>query len=156
MQRQFFFTKSIKISRFLLQKGLPIGRMSQKEGQQYLEIPEKHAVGHWQRFTKLGNVSSTSLILYRQQPSVLLFSIDIWPARNSRLTQREMNHYTTCCASVLAWSCLAGGSPEQLVVDLFAQHQRFAVCCQLSRLNRHFQQLACGLPTKNDHLAAAI
>ena len=30
---------------------------------------------------------------YRQQPSPLLYSIDIWPARNSRLTQRETNHY---------------------------------------------------------------
>ena len=24
---------------------------------------------------------------------------------------------------------LAGRSPEQLVIELFAQHQRFAVCC---------------------------
>ena len=29
----------------------------------------------------------------RQQPSPLLYSIDIWPARNFRLTQRETNHY---------------------------------------------------------------
>ena len=68
---------------------------------------------------------------YRQQPSPLLYSIDIWPARNSRLTQRETNHYIARCASVLAWSCFAGRSPIQLVIDLFAQHQRFAVCCPL-------------------------
>ena len=30
---------------------------------------------------------------------------------------------------MLAWSYLAGRSPEQLVKDLIAQHQRFAVCC---------------------------
>ena len=66
---------------------------------------------------------------YRQQPSPLLYSIDIWPARNSRLTQRETNHYIARWTSMLAWSYLAGGSPEQLVTDLFAQHQRFAVCC---------------------------
>ena len=52
-----------------------------------------------------------------------------WPARNSRLTQRETNHNITCCASVLAWSYLAGSSPEQLFIDLFALHQQFAVCC---------------------------
>ena len=39
--------------------------------------------------------------LYRQQPLPLLYSIDIWPARNSRLTQRETNHYITRCASDL-------------------------------------------------------
>ena len=67
---------------------------------------------------------------YRQQPSPLLYSIDIWPARNSRLTQRETNHYINRCASELAWPYLAGSSPGELVIDLFAQHQRFAVCCQ--------------------------
>ena len=70
-------------------------------------------------------------ILYRQQPSPLLYSIDIWPARNSRLKQRETNHYITRWASELAWPYLAGSSPGQLVIDLLAQHQRFAVCCQL-------------------------
>ena len=69
---------------------------------------------------------------YRQQPSPLLYSIDILPARNSRLTQRETNHYITRCASELAWPYLAESSPGQLVIDLFAQHQRFAVCCRLS------------------------
>ena len=64
---------------------------------------------------------------YRQQP--LLSSIDIWPVRNSRLAQRELNHYIARCASVLAWSCPAGCSPKQFVVDLFVQHQRFVVCC---------------------------
>ena len=54
----------------------------------------------------------------RQQPSPLLYSIDIWPARNSRLTQRETNHYITCCTSELAWPYLADSSPEQLVLDL--------------------------------------
>ena len=43
----------------------------------------------------------------RQQRSPLLYSIGIWPARNSRLTQSETNHYITRCASVLAWSYLA-------------------------------------------------
>ena len=65
----------------------------------------------------------------RQQSSPLLYSIDIWPARNSRQAQRQTNHYIARCASVLAWSYLAGRSPEQLVIDLYAQHQRFAVCC---------------------------
>ena len=32
-------------------------------------------------------------LYYRQQPSPLLYCIDILPARNSRLTQRETNHY---------------------------------------------------------------
>ena len=68
-------------------------------------------------------------IINWQQPSQLLYSIDILPARNSRLTQRETNHYITRCTSVLAWSYIAGGSPEQLVIDLFAHYQRFAVCC---------------------------
>ena len=57
---------------------------------------------------------------HRQQPSLLLYSIDNWPASNSRLTQRETNYYIARCARV---------SPEQLVIDLFVQHQRFAVCC---------------------------
>ena len=70
--------------------------------------------------------------MYRQQPSPLLYSIDIWPAGNSRLAQRETNHYIARCASVIAWSYLARSSPEQLVIDLFAQHQRFAVCCPYS------------------------
>ena len=64
----------------------------------------------------------------KQQPSPLLYSTDIWPARNSRLTQCETNHYIARCTSMLAWSYLAGGSPEQLVIDLFAPHQRFAIC----------------------------
>ena len=68
--------------------------------------------------------------IHRQQPSPLLYSIDIWPARNSRLTQRETNHFITRCSSELAWSYLAGSSPGQLVIDLFAQHQRFAVFFQ--------------------------
>ena len=46
-------------------------------------------------------------ITYRQQPSLLLYSIDIWPARNSRLTQGETNHYITCFASKLACPYLA-------------------------------------------------
>ena len=33
----------------------------------------------------------------RQQPLPLLYSIDNWPARNSRLTQRESNHYIARC-----------------------------------------------------------
>ena len=66
------------------------------------------------------------LPINRQQPSPLLYSIDIWPARNSRLTPRELK--IARCASVLAWSYLAGRSPEQLVLELFAQHQRFTVC----------------------------
>ena len=59
---------------------------------------------------------------YRQQPSPLLYSIDISPARNSRLTQREMNYYIA----------------RQLVIDLYAQHHRFAVCCPLGLIYRAF------------------
>ena len=55
-------------------------------------------------------------------------------ARNSRPTQRETNHYIARCASVLAWCYLAGRLSEQLVIDLFAQHHRFAVCCPLGRI----------------------
>ena len=33
------------------------------------------------------------------------------------------------CASVFAWSYLAGNWPEQLVIELFAQYQQFVVCC---------------------------
>ena len=40
---------------------------------------------------------STYLQANRQQPAPLLYSIDIWPARISRLTQRETNHYITSC-----------------------------------------------------------
>ena len=47
----------------------------------------------------------------------MLYSINFWHARNSRLTQRETNHYITCCASKLAWPYLAGSSPGQLVID---------------------------------------
>ena len=73
----------------------------------------------------------SKLYYYSQQPSQLLYSIVIWPARNSRQAQRETNYYIARCASVLAWSYLARRSREQLVIDLFAQHQRFAVCCPL-------------------------
>ena len=59
---------------------------------------------------------------HRHQSSPLLYSIEIWPARNSRLTERETNHYIAPCASVLAWCYLAGRLPEQLVIDHFAQH----------------------------------
>ena len=69
--------------------------------------------------------------VYRQQP--LLYSIEIWAARNSRLTQSETNRYITRCSSELAWPYLAGSSPGQLVIDIFAQHQRFAVCCQYAK-----------------------
>ena len=79
-------------------------------------------------FMKYPNKEDTKE-LQRQQLSPLLYSIDIWPARNSRLTQRETNYYIARCISVLAWSYLAGGSPEQLIIDVFAQHQLFAVCC---------------------------
>ena len=75
-------------------------------------------------FQSLAKLFLYLLFINRQQPSPLLYSIDIWPARNSRLTKRETNHYITCCASVLAWFCLAGRSPEQLVIYLFALHQR--------------------------------
>ena len=78
-----------------------------------------------------GLCADDDVIKNRQQLSLLLYSIDIWPARNSRLTQRETNHFMTHCASELAWPYLAGSSPGQLVIDLFVQHQRFAVCCQL-------------------------
>ena len=95
----------------------------------------------------------------RQQPSPLLYSIDIWPARNSRLTQRETNHYLTRCANVLAWSYLAGRLPEQLVTYLLALHQQFAVCCpcnmhrgkgfEVSKLELKFR--GTQMPTKNEN-----
>ena len=47
---------------------------------------------------------------YRQKPSPFLYSIDIWPARKSRLTQRERNHSQEC-ARLFAWSCLAESCP---------------------------------------------
>ena len=58
--------------------------------------------------------------VYRQQPPPLLYSINIWPALNARLTQHETNHYIARCASLLAWSYLAERSPEQLFIDLFS------------------------------------
>ena len=66
---------------------------------------------------------------YRQQPSTLLYSIEIWPTRNSRLIQRESNHFIARCTSMLAWCYLARCLPGNLLKDLFAQYQRFAVCC---------------------------
>ena len=68
---------------------------------------------------------------YRQQLSLLLYSIDIWPARNSRLTQRETNHYITNCASNLAWPYLAGSSPGLLVAHIYGCTAS-AICCMLS------------------------
>ena len=66
----------------------------------------------------------------RNQQKTTVYSIDIWPAGNSILEKRETNLYIVRCASVLAWSYLSGSQPEQLVIiDLFTQHQRFAVCC---------------------------
>ena len=65
---------------------------------------------------------STELLFhsYRQQSSPSFDSIDIWPASNSRLTPREMtSNYVARWASVLAWSA-------QLIIFIFAQHQRFA------------------------------
>ena len=81
-----------------------------------------------------------------QQSSPLLYSIDIRPARNSRLTQRETNHYIARCASVLAWCYLAERLPAQLVVDHFAQHQRFAVCCLYPDNKDSIKKIAHGLP----------
>ena len=70
------------------------------------------------------------MVLYnRQQSSPLLYCIDIWPARNSGLTERETNYYIARFARVLAWSYFAGRSPAQLAIDLFGQHQRFVLCC---------------------------
>ena len=75
--------------------------------------------------------------VYRQQPSFLLYSIDIWPALNSRITQCETNYYIARCASVSAWCYHAGGSPEQLFIEIFAQHQQFDARCELEQ--RQFQ-----------------
>ena len=72
----------------------------------------------------------------RQQPSPLLYSINIWPARNSRLRQRETNHYIARCASELAWPYLAGRSPGQLFIDLFCTAS--GIYCMLSVLWRSF------------------
>ena len=49
---------------------------------------------------------------------VTRWHIQIWSARNSRLTQRETIHYIARCASELAWPYLSGRSPGQLVIDL--------------------------------------
>ena len=46
------------------------------------------------------------------------------------------------CASVLAVP--AGSSPEQLVIDLFAQHAASAICCMLS--------IDCDLESRKDLL----
>ena len=58
----------------------------------------------------------------RHQPSssiYTLYSIGIWHARYSRLTHRQtLTTYIVRCASVLAWSYVAGHLPEQLVIDL--------------------------------------
>ena len=52
-----------------------------------IETPADHVSLHD------ATVDQDSFFYYRQQPSTLLYSIDIWHARNSRLTQRETNHY---------------------------------------------------------------
>ena len=39
------------------------------------------------------------------------------------------NAYIARCACVLAWSYLAGSSPEQLVIDIFCTAS--AICCML-------------------------
>ena len=40
--------------------------------------------------------------------------------------------YIARCASVLARAYLAGSWPGKLAIDLFAHHQRYALCCMLS------------------------
>ena len=72
----------------------------------------------------------------RQQQSPLLCSIAIWPARNSRLTQREKNHYMFVMKlpPFFQQACFSQKRIRSyivlpLVIDLFAQQQRFAVCC---------------------------
>ena len=93
----------------------------------YFKSISKKNAPHCSGLSFLISKTTFDIASYRQQPSPLPYSIGIWPARNSRLTQRETNHCIARCASVLAWSYLAGRSPEQLVLDLFAQHQRFAL-----------------------------
>ena len=67
----------------------------------------------------------------RQQSSPLLYNIDIWPARNSLLTQRETNHYIHNSLRKLvslALPCLA--------LDRTISYRPFctasAICCMLS------------------------
>ena len=77
---------------------------------------------------------------YRQQPSPLLYRIDIWPARNSRLTQRETNHYLTRCASVLAWSCLAGRSPEHSTASASAIYYILSIASAIKMKIIHLEK----------------
>ena len=94
------------------------------------QIFRKHRTISTNKRTKrieLTPILEYNLFKNRQQPSPLLYSIGIRPARNSRLTHRKTNYEIARCASVFAWSYLSGRSPEQLVLNIFVQHQRFAV-----------------------------
>ena len=58
---------------------------------------EIRQVGLWNSLLGKKSISRIlqRILDHRQQPSPLLYRIDIWPACNSRLTQRETNHYIT-------------------------------------------------------------
>ena len=77
VQRNGIFEKILLVNNL----GIFKNRNSIKESLKTGEIPMLYSL----QYLELGG-------LYRQQPSPLLYSIDIWPDRNSRLTQRETNH----------------------------------------------------------------
>ena len=58
-----------------------------------------------------------------------LLYINALTTSNSRLTQRQTNHYMAQWTNILAWSwLLAGRWSAQFVIDLFGQHRRFSTC----------------------------
>ena len=72
----------------------------------------------------------------KQQLSPLLNSVDILPARNSRLTKRETNPHLAHCPCLLAWSYHAGRrrspskrSHEQIALRAFYFIINLALCC---------------------------
>ena len=68
-------------------------------------------------------------------------------------SEKEITTYKARCARELAWSCLAVRWPAQLVIDLFGQHQRFAVClphsCALDKIFYFFMFLRGSIYCEN-------
>ena len=69
-----------------------------------------------QKFQNIGNYTdvTSDILLTIDNNHLRYYSIDICPARNSRLLQPETNHYIARCASILARSYLAGFWPAQV------------------------------------------
>ena len=55
----------------------------------HFKCQKKHYKWDYNLLKEFGGKKMRLLESYKQQPSPLLYSIDIWPARNSSLTQRE-------------------------------------------------------------------